>query len=454
MKRRTFVAAVGSGLGPTVAGCLGNGPGPGRDPADDDGNRSDGNRTGDPGDRTDGTRTRESEDSPEGNDSDGTEGDDPDGDADGSGYAVALEDDPVETVGEFATLRVELVDPHVEPGSPAALKATLTNETEGTLAVSSGAPWPFGVLWAESEDGGESITLWNDAYEESEYVGTDGKRVEDVEDIGVGEEIGAGESITRAFEIHEDTPGLEPGSYETSITVGIGPRDDSEDRESLESELVLTIGDGDRENNRTDDPDDTGNGDDSDPRIDDPSYEIEEPEPPDDPAEDDDWNEHYLGEEMPAEPTLEFEALDGARLETFALSIEDDEGDQYALDLIESREGFEERFDLGAMDPEDRERVQAVDFDEQVVVVAESGFGSGSVRHRWKRVEENEGGVHLHGYYTQPYIRTDDYGPRLSVLVVERPDGDFDLARASLTVSPDRRVHFDSTEGVVTVDSK
>ncbi|WP_114577517.1 hypothetical protein [Saliphagus sp. LR7] len=260
MKRRTFVAAVGSGLGPTVAGCLGNGPGAGRDPADDDGNGSDGNRTGDPGDRTDGTRTRESEDSPEGNDSDGTEGDDPDGDADGSGYAVALEDDPVETVGEFATLRVELVDPHVEPGSPAALKATLTNETEGTLAVSSGAPWPFGVLWAESEDGGESITLWNDAYEESEYVGTDGKRVEDVEDIGVGEEIGAGESITRAFEIHEDTPGLEPGSYGTSITVGIGPRDDSEDRESLESELVLAIGDGDPGSDGTDDPEEAGNG--------------------------------------------------------------------------------------------------------------------------------------------------------------------------------------------------
>lgn len=455
MKRRTFVAS-GVGLGAAIAGCLSDGPTGGSDHPDDEGHGNGGssNETGDPGDGTNGTRTTESEDPPEGNDSDGAENDDPDGQADGSGYTVSLEDGTVENVGEFATLRVELVNPRVEPDSPAALEATLSNTTDEAIVVSSGAPSPFGVVWAESDDGGKPITLWTDAYEESEYVGTEGKRVEGVDDIGVGEEVGAGESVSRTFEIHEDTPGLEPGTYGTSITVGLGPRDDSEDRESLETELVLTICDGNRENDRTDDPDDTGHDDDSDVRIDDPPYEIEEPEPPDDPAEDDDWNEHYLGEEMPAEPSIGFEVLDGVRLETFALSIGDDDGDQYALDLIESEGELEERFDLDGMGSGDREQVEAVDFDERLVVVAESGFGSGSVRHRWKRVEESEEGVHLFGYYTQPYAQTDDYGSRLSVLVVERPDGDLDLARASLTVSPERRVHFDSTEGVVTVESE
>lgn len=104
------------------------------------------------------------------------------------------------------------------------------------------------------------------------------------------------------------------------------------------------------------------------------------------------------------------------------------------------------------MNPEDRERVETVDFDEGVIVVVESGFGSGPVRHRWKRVEGVESWVHLQGYYTQPYERTDDYTADHSVVAVDRPAEDIDLARASLTVSPERRVRVDSTEGVVTAD--
>lgn len=278
----------------------------------------------------------------------------------------------------------------------------LSNDTEGKVEVSSGAPSPFGVLWAEPDDGDESIT--------------------------------------QTFEIHEDTPDLGARTYTAAVSCRIEAADRGE---SLEANLTLAIERGlaELENGA-----DTG-----DDRIDEPPYEIEEAEPPDDP-ENPDWNEDYLGEELLAEPSFEFEELDSVRLETRALSIRDDEGDQYTVDLVESEGNLEERFDLEAMGPEDRERIEAIDFDERVVAVVKSGFGSGSVRHRWKRVEESEAGTHLYGYYTQPYERTDDYTFRQSALVVEWPDGGLELARVSLTVSPERRVRFDSAEGVVTVD--
>lgn len=202
MKSRTFVAAAGGGLGATVAGCFGNGP-------NDEGNGSDENGTEDPGNGPDGAPINKSEDpSGDGNDSDGTEGDDPNGGPDKTVYTVSLENDPVKDAGEFATLRVKLVDPPVEPGLPAAVETALTNTSEETMGVSSSAPSPFGVLWAESDDG-ESITLWNDAYEGNQYVGTDSKRVEEIDDIAVGKKIDAGGLVSRTFEIHEDTPGLD-----------------------------------------------------------------------------------------------------------------------------------------------------------------------------------------------------------------------------------------------------
>lgn len=70
---------------------------------------------------------------------------------------------------------------------------------------------------------------------------------------------------------------------------------------------------------------------------------------------------------------------------------------------------------------------------------------------RWTRVERLDDGVHLHGYYTAPYARTTDLTNRRSVLVVERP-GDLERATVSLTTDENRQVHFDSTEGVVSLD--
>lgn len=186
------------------------------------------------------------------------------------------------------------------------------------------------------------------------------------------------------------------------------------------------------------------------PRIDEPPYPIDRPEPPDD-HDDSDWNEDYLGEELPTEPSLSFEPVsvgrglvDGPRLDAF-------DREQYWVELVETETQRDERFDLDGADEETRQRLEAVDFEESVLVVVETGFGSGSVSHRWGRVEDAADGLHLHGYYTDPYIQTDDITTWLSVLEVERPQGSLDLARCTVTVTENRRVHFNSTEGVVSV---
>lgn len=195
-----------------------------------------------------------------------------------------------------------------------------------------------------------------------------------------------------------------------------------------------------------------------DPRVTEPSHDIERPDLPEDPhdpfdPEDNDWNEEYLGDQMATEPSLEFEALS-----TPAVTIRDTvfdaepSGDVYRVRLIGDEDEYESVFDDEDADDETRDRLRAVDFDESVLVLVESGFGSGSIGHRWARVEDGDGIAQLHGYYTDPYVLTSDLTTRTSVIELERPSGGLEFARVSLTVGENRRVHFNSTEGVVTLE--
>lgn len=191
-----------------------------------------------------------------------------------------------------------------------------------------------------------------------------------------------------------------------------------------------------------------------DPRTDEPPYEIEVPEFDDDvpPSEREEaWNDDYLGEHMPTEPSLRFERIPYRLGDAYRLDPEFDRR-VFRVTLIEDREELERGVDTDRLDDDERERLAAIDFAESVVVVVQSGFGSGSVGHRWARVEAVEDGVHLHGYYAKPWIRTDDLASRASVLEVERPDDGLDLARVSLTTDETTRVHFNSTEGLVELD--
>lgn len=163
----------------------------------------------------------------------GENGDDPDSPEDAV-YAIDLETEIA--TPEWVDLEVDLVDPYVTPASPARIDAKLANGSDDPVEVGSGAPSPFGVVWLSPADDGDAVTLWTDAYEGNAHVGTDGKHVTEVEDVGVVEELAAGESVSRTFELHAETPYLESGTYEGEI----GCRVESGDR-SGEATADLTL---------------------------------------------------------------------------------------------------------------------------------------------------------------------------------------------------------------------
>ena len=210
----------------------------------------------------------------------------------------------------------------------------------------------------------------------------------------------------------------------------------------------------------TDAGDDSDNGDDTDarlveedPRVDEPPYEIDEPDPADD-----EWNEDFLGDGMDQEPTLSFEPIDVPRQavkDTGFDVVDDTDGESFQVTLVTDDDQFESVFATDELDEEYRSALTAVDFDDAVVLVVESGFGSSSIKHRWVRVEdetEEADVIHLFGYYSGPQYQTHDIVARHSVVVVDRPAEDVSFGRVSLTIDPDRRVHFNSTEGVVTIE--
>lgn len=191
-----------------------------------------------------------------------------------------------------------------------------------------------------------------------------------------------------------------------------------------------------------------------DPRVDEPPYGIDRPEPPDGPGDDGAWPEEYLGENMPTEPSLRVEPLSISRgvLRDHLRDHADPSEDAYRVRLLTSQADIDDIFDTDAPDDDAADRLRSVDFDERVVAVVESGFGSGSVSHRWARAEVDDGVLGLHGYYTDPYVRTGDVTSRLSVLELERSSDGPEYVRVSLTVAEDRRVQFNCTEGVVNLE--
>ena len=187
------------------------------------------------------------------------------------------------------------------------------------------------------------------------------------------------------------------------------------------------------------------------PRVDTPPHEINRPDPPDGPPGEGDWNDDYLGETMPTEPSLSFERVSARLTERYQLS-HDLAPAAYRVGLVDDASALSDHFALDRMDDADRDALAAVDFDTHVLAVVVSGFGSGSVSHRWARAEADDDGIHLHGYYSAPFVQTDDYTIRTSALQIERPADGVGLLRVSLTTDETTRVHFNSTEGAVSVD--
>lgn len=193
-------------------------------------------------------------------------------------------------------------------------------------------------------------------------------------------------------------------------------------------------------------------GDNDEHRVDQPPYEIDEPE-----CEDDtDGNPRYLCENMPADPSLAFEQ------ESTSQSVLADEG--LSLDMDTEATGdhqfyatfLTEDSDLARLE-DDRdgptaEFIENTDFESEVVLVVETGWGSGTVTPHLKRIEATDDGVHAFGCYRRPCVVTTDVTSRTVAARFERPDT-LALAGVSLTVDADTRITFDTTDSVVTVET-
>lgn len=197
-----------------------------------------------------------------------------------------------------------------------------------------------------------------------------------------------------------------------------------------------------------------GSGDDDDDEefqhVDEPPYEISEP---DCPESGEDRDPLWLCANMAAEPSISFEQADtsGTILSEEGLQFDPDTLDMqfYATLLTEAADL--DRIDRSlASAPVDL--VEGTDFGAEAVLIAQTGWGSGTYTPHLKRLEEVEEGVHAHGCYRRPCAATDDVTQRTVVARFERPDA-LETATVSLTVDPETRVHFRTTDDVLTVES-
>ena len=420
LRRRHVVTGTGAALLVALAGCLDD---PAADPDDED--------------ATDENGEDDEEDVP-----------------DDALFTVALESVEVSD-DELVDLTIDLEDGVITDDDPATLTVALENTTDDDLTVRADTVWPFGLVRAHPTDepegepvSGHELLLWSDSYEESDHVELAEGRFIRTEGVETEEQLDPDETVSRTFELGAEPPHLKAGPYAGGFQFGVAPADDWDAGSGVQAGFVLDVAEG---RGYEDEPVVV----EEDPRVDEPPHEIEEPDIPDDEDADweereEAWNEGYLGENIETDPSLDFEALGPVSLRSPVLRESD--VDEFRVDVIEDESERDQTFALELLDEDDREAFEAVDFNEQVLVLVETGWGSGSVVHQWARIEDIDDGLHLHGYYTSPFEQTDDLTTRRSALLVDRPDGEIDLARVSLTTSEDRRVHFNSTEGIVTVE--
>lgn len=189
------------------------------------------------------------------------------------------------------------------------------------------------------------------------------------------------------------------------------------------------------------------------PLVDDPPHAPERPPHPDSDNPSEDWNADYLGEGMDEASDVDIERVN-VRPRNLDIDPHDIDGDGIiGVELITSQEALDDRVE--ATTDDDEARLAEVDFDEQVVLVIVSGFGSSTVTHEWVRAEEHCDQLHLHGYYRQPYVQTGDYVARTSGVIADRQAAnDLDAAWVSLTVREDVRVNASSDDEIQVINGE
>lgn len=176
----------------------------------------------------------------------------------------------------------------------------------------------------------------------------------------------------------------------------------------------------------------------SEERVDTPPYEITTPS-----DREDEWNPHYMGKNLSKNPTRNFSTNVNANLRDQKIRIEDMiESNEYIVRIIDNEEDLN-----NILNTNDNFNIN---FDDEILIVVESGFNSSSLMHQWQRVEDTSDGIHIHGYMYRPYDRRLDFESRSSIIRVDKPDN-LEKAYVSLTIDPEFRINFNSSEGIVRI---
>lgn len=115
-------------------------------------------------------------------------------------------------------------DPSLADGG-ATLRLAVRNEGDREIALSAGAPRPFGVLHYHPVGApGRERLLWTDAYEESQHVYVEDGSISRVEDLAFEVAVGPGDEVFQTFTVGRR--GLPAGEYVVEDDLGVEIRDD------------------------------------------------------------------------------------------------------------------------------------------------------------------------------------------------------------------------------------
>ena len=168
---------------------------------------------------------------------------------DGSDFAFGMDGYDVEsdwdvTVDEDAPIDVSFAIEGDRVNEDEAVSITLAvrNTGDETLRFSTGAPEPFGIFTLRDQNQERHITAGTPADEQSGHVHTSRHRgITGVNSIGLSTELPPGETVRETYTISEETHGIQPGTYEFSISKTLSPGEFGDDRDGWAFEVTGTV---------------------------------------------------------------------------------------------------------------------------------------------------------------------------------------------------------------------
>lgn len=175
-------------------------------------------------------------------------------------------------------------------------------------------------------------------------------------------------------------------------------------------------------------------------RITSPPHEINRPS-----RNQNQWREHYLGENIDESPSIEFNILNPISYQSSLVPRDDTSANNiFNSSLYRNANEISNKFDFTITN-------KNVNINDDYLLVVETGYMSSDITIQWSRFEQVEDNrFELHGYYTSPL----EFEPELSVnrsVVSFRDDFDDIEINIFITISENHRIRFNTNEDEVVI---